>query len=235
MIKNLILLLLFTNFLIGKAQEISLKTIYPEPRVGQSIPITLDLDFIEDFIKESLPLEMEFTGYSAFTNYSRDIQVNDTGYFQIGPYLFEFNKKKYHTDSINIHVIEPLEKREGIWIRLLEFDSTQFLVAEQYLGNQWEKDKKSKDKLSMSISTYDLEFAGLIEKPIEGLEFYQRQSSTNNVSMDDKNPFGASLGYSRLIYRVINETGEDIMLAKKFFENFPKKSEVPELIIKKTN
>ena len=99
-----------------------------------------------------------------------------------------------------------------------------FLIVEQYLGNQWEKDKKSKAKLSMSISTSDLEFAGLIEKPIDGLEFYRRQSNTNSVSVDGKNPFGASLGYSRQIYRVTNETGKEIVLTKKFFENLPKKS-----------
>ena len=124
--KTLLLISFFACILSVNAQNISLKTIYPEPRVGQSISITLDLDFIEDYIKETLPSGMKLTGYSTFSKYSRDIQVSDTGNFQIGPYEFEFNDKKYQTDSIILHVIPPLEKEEGIWIRLIEYDSTQF-------------------------------------------------------------------------------------------------------------
>lgn len=229
--KTLLLISLFTCILSVNAQNIGLKTINPEPRVGQSISITLDLDFIKDYIKETLPSGTELTGFSLFSKYSYDILVSDTGNFQIGPYEFEFNDKKYQTDSIILHVIPTLEKKEGIWIRLIEYDSTQFLIVEQYLENQWEKNKKSKAKSSKSLRTSDLKFAALIEKPIDGLYFYQRQSTRNSVFVDDKNPFGASLGYSRQIYRVSNETGKEIVLTKKFFEHLPKKVKIPKIKI----
>ena len=219
--KLLLPIIFFVSIMSVNAQNISLKTIYPEPRVGQTIRITLDLNFIEEYVKETLPPKLEVTGYSPFSNYSRDILVNDTGYFQIGPYEFNFNNRKYKSDSLIIHVIEPLEKKEGVWIRLFQHDSIQFLIVEQYL---------SKPKNASNFI-----FTELIEQPIDGLEFNFKTSNTNFVSVDDNNPISALLGYSLQIYNVTNETGKEIKMTKKFFKDLPITAEIPRLIIRKTN
>ncbi|WP_421753055.1 hypothetical protein [Croceimicrobium sp.] len=228
-------ILVFAGLLSANAQSIRLKTNYTEPRLGQSITITLKLNFIEEHIKETLAPELELKGNSAFSNYAREIQVNDTGDFQVGPFLFEFNGKVYKTDSVILHVTEPLENVEGLWVRLIEYDSTQILIVEQHIENEWKKDKESKDPFSMSLSTTELEFAELIENPMEGLEFNFRQSNSYSVLIDEKDPFGASLAYSRKIYHVTNYSGEEIQLSEDFFENLPKKIELPEIIIKASN
>jgi hypothetical protein len=227
-----ILILFFILILHVNGQKISLKTIYPEPRVGQSFSITLELDFIKDYFEKTLPNEMKFKSYSAFSNFSHDINVNETGNFTIGPLEFEFNGNKYWTDTLIINVIEKLEAKEGIWIRLMNVGNTQFVVIEQHIDNNWEIDEVSQNSFSMSISPENAEFAELIENPIEGLEFYNRQSSTSSISKDGENTFGVSLAYSRKIYRITNETGKEIKLTDKFFKNLPLKAKIPRLKIK---
>lgn len=228
-ISTIVLVLAF--FWSGNAQNVKLKTLYPEPRVGQSITLTLELDFIEDYIKSSLPSELKLSGSSAFSKYQADIQANDTGYFQIGPYTFEFNGQKLQTDSIVLHVLEPLEKKEGVWIRLIEYDSIQYLIVEQYIDNEWKKDKKRKEGSSMSLTTNALDFVTLKEQPVERLRFFRRHANSTSVPIDDSDLFGPSLAYRLQIYRVTNQTGEAIALTKKFFENSPRKTIIPELLI----
>lgn len=229
--KITILFLLLINISTLKAQEVKLETNYPEPRVGQSFNITLQLDFIEDYLKESLQDGLELSKKFAFSDYSRDIKANEAGQYTIGPLSFEFNGKTYKSDSITINVIEPLTKKEGIWIRQVEFDETTFLILEQFINKDWDTKDDKDGNTFMSISSEDIEFASIQENPIDGLTFSRRHSITNTMPIDDKDRFGPSLGYSRQIYVVTNQTGKQIELKKKYFENFPKNTKLHELKI----
>ena len=74
----------------------------PEPRVGQSVTFSINVDFLTNYFKKELGRNVDFTRSTSIfgmqsDDFERVIIFEKAKTYEIGPFDFEFNGKKYTT------------------------------------------------------------------------------------------------------------------------------------------
>ena len=138
-----LLLLLCSLYAIGQ-KKLQIEIDNPEPRVGQSVTFSINVDFLTDYVKKELGKNVKLTRSTSIfgmqsDDFERVIIFEKARTYEIGPFNFEFNGKKYTTESIEVNVLPKLPMENGLWLRVAEFDGQQYLILEQLISNESNK------------------------------------------------------------------------------------------------
>lgn len=233
MIKIKTLTLLLTGLTItASGQNIQIKVDNTEPRLGQEINLTIETNFFEEFLKGTFTDSIEFRQTYSNKDLTKTIIAKRLGPMTIGPIKFEFNGVTYLSNSITINVIPNLTDKEGVWIRKLKIDNKDYIVIEQISiikpvttgsGNTWNTEwKATEDNL-----------VKLIKEPEDvGIEFFEGRSGMGGHP-DKSKGYSPSISYSYKFYEIKKLPGFTgvFRLKEKYFENLPKGTKIPEIII----
>ncbi|WP_299121791.1 hypothetical protein [uncultured Winogradskyella sp.] len=238
-----ILFLLFCSINLIGQEKLKINIDNPEPRVGQKVNFTIEIDFLNDYFKDELGESIELTGSSSvFAMSSKDFQrviiFNEAKKHEIGPFNFEFNGKKYTTDSIEVNVQPELPIEKGLWIRLAEFEGEHYIILEQLIENISNKTDNENGGYSHTIGGIlpeGIEFAGLNENLTDGIELSNYSSSSNTLTAKDADFFDVGFSYSIKKYRVQFDDDFDgsYIISEKDFENLPEETELEKIELKR--
>lgn len=214
------LILLFCIIAIKSySQDLKLSIDYLEPRVGQTFVLTFDPTFLNEFLSGQLPrgvTEYKSISYDNVFRYS--LKAEAIGEKQIGPYTFDFNNTAYKTDSILINIHDELPKTEGLWIRNYKKGKYTYVIIEEQLPQENNKDFDS------------YQFTNLIQTFSDDITISNISSSKSTIRLDNKSD-SLTLIYSRSIYKAENKSSKDIKLNKRFFNYLPKGFKLPQIVL----
>ena len=215
----------------------------PEPRVGQSVTFSINVDFLTDYFKKELGNDVEFTRSTSIFGmqsdyFERVIIFEKAKKYKIGPFNFEFNGKKYTTETIEINVLPKLPMENGLWLRITEFDGQQYLILEQLIGNESNKTDNENGGYSHTIGGVKpegKEFAELNEELTKGIELSNYSSATNTLTPESAGLFDVGFSYSIKKYKIKFE--EDFkgnyIITQKDFKNLPEDFDIGKIKLKK--
>jgi hypothetical protein len=240
-----ITLLLFTICslnLIGQ-EKLKIEIDNPEPRVGQSVTFSINVDFLTNYFKNKLGKNVDFTrSTSIFGSQSDDFErviiFEKAKKYEIGPFNFEFNGKKYSTEIIKVNVLPKLPMENGLWLRFTKKEGQQYLILEQLISNESNKTNNENGGYSHTIGGVKpegKEFAELNKKLTEGIELSNYSSATNTLNPENAGLFDVGFSYSIIKYKIkISEkfSGKYI-ISETDFKNLPEQFDIGKIKIKK--
>lgn len=214
------------------AQNIRIKVDNTEPRLGQEINLTIETSFFEEFLRKSFSDSIEFKETYSNKDLTKTLIAKRLGPMTIGPMQFEFNGVTYSSNSLSINVIPNLTDKEGVWIRKLKIDSTDYILIEQITI--------IKPVTTGSVNSWNTEWRAteenltrLIKEPKEeGIEFADWRSGMGQHPDADKD-YSPSISYSYKFYEIKKGAGfkRSFKLKERHFENLPKGAKIPEIVI----
>lgn len=215
------LLTLITSLTFGQSK---LATNNPAPRQGDEIDISVTLKENDERIgKGNLKLTHVLT---------------ETGTVNIGPFKFQIANKEYETDIITINVSPalPNDIKDGLWIRLVDFNDKKYLIIEQRISNQWKREKQQSDNESTMTHGDGVKYAEFKQEILEdnGLEITASSSSTKSQVLDKADTFGNGTVSYKIETFEFEKNGEfkkKIRIDKKSFDNFPDNIKIDEIWI----
>ncbi|WP_397447830.1 hypothetical protein [Polaribacter sp. R77954] len=242
--KRITLILFIICSLNGIGQEkLKIEIDNPEPRVGQSVTFSINVDFLTNYFKKELGNNVEFTRSTSFfgmqsDDFERVIIFEKTKKYKIGPFNFEFNGKKYTTETIEVNVLPKLPMENGLWLRITEFDGQQFLILEQLIGNESNKTDNENGGYSHTIGGVKpegKEFAELNEELTKGIELSNYSSATNTLNPENAGLFDVGFSYSIKKYKIKFEEDfkGDYIITEKDFKNLPEDFDIGKIKLKK--
>ena len=215
----------------------------PEPRVGQSVTFSINVDFMTDYFKKELGKNVEFTRSTSIfgmqsDDFERVIIFEKAKKYKIGPFNFEFNGKKYTTETIEVNVLPKLPMENGLWLRITEFDGQQYLILEQLISNESNKKENENGGYSHTIGGVKpegKEFAELNDELTKGVELSNYSSATNTLKPEDADLFDVGFSYSIKKYKIKFEEdfNEEYLISEKDFVNLPEKFDIGKIKVKK--
>lgn len=239
----LLTLFLFTGFQ-SWSQNSKLTVFNPGPRVGDDIEvsITLEKENLEAIKNKSSKSIEDFNQVQSNYYGSGTIKLsdlaNEPGIKQIGPFVFSFNGVTIKTDSIllNIHPPLPENKKQGMWVRIIDFDGDSYLIIEQRFPNSWKRGK-GQDKNTLSLGADNFKFAKLDEAEFEskGLEIISSSSSSSSQIVDKNDVLGSgtvSFNIATYKFKKTENFKKPFKLDKKLFSDFTQNIEHGEVWIK---
>lgn len=238
-----LLLLIFCSLNAIGQKKLEIEIDNPEPRVGQSVTFSINVDFLTDYFKKELGKNIEFTRSTSIfgmqsDNFQRVIIFEKAKKYEIGPFDFEFNGRKYTTETIEVNVLPKLPMENGLWLRITEFDGQQYLILEQLISNESNKTDNENGGYSHTIGGVKpegKEFAELKEELTEGIELSNYSSSSNTLRPEGADLFDVGFSYSIKKYKIKFEdsfSGEYI-ISEKDIQNLPETFELGKIELKK--
>lgn len=226
----ILVLLVYSLSSIGQ-EKVKINIGNPSPRVGDKISFIINIDFFNSFLKKNLEqksLVQKEPSYGFFSKtLSREIIFKEAKEYTIGPFKFEFNGKKYITNSIIVKVLPELPKKTGLWVRYAKSDDEQYIIIEQLIKNVPNKPNDGSEEYTHylgGVKPDDKEFAKLNTKLTKGIQLSQNGSMTKTVNDGIENINTLGFSYSRIKYKV--EFDKDFKgrykISDKDFNNLPK-------------
>lgn len=227
--------LIFLFSLLALGQNSELKVTNPGPRIGEDFEITYRL-LPKDYKKPG-PLDDPFqmknptigTGTIMITNNSLE-----PGLKKYGPFTFNIDGQTITTNTIEVMVYPaiPKEFKDGVWIRIIEFDNKNHLVVEQRISQQWQKENAN----TIAFGQNTPEYISLNKEKFcaKGLIISSSNSRSESQVIDENDIFGNGMvQYFRNTFEF--EKTEDFKkkfkLDEKFFDNFPQDIELEDVFI----
>ncbi|MCF8217394.1 MAG: BatD family protein [Bacteroidales bacterium] len=216
---------IFISFSLLGQGTAKLWTSNPQPRVNERITVSMysHSNLINDLLQKELN-KSEITIYdSTGTNYRNYVSFQQPGNYEIGPFSYNLNSKKYTTDALNVEVIPALPSGKGIILRKAEINNTIFLYIEYYEETK-ESDKKPDAKKSKGWDSlvklsdeYEDTFFSAVTKRLGTL----------------KNQEGKESHTKRIVYKLKKQHPEQdkITIDRGALENVPEGIEVKPLTI----
>jgi len=241
---SIILFLIFCSIQAIGQEKLNIEINNPEPRVEQKVTFSFKLNFFIDYIIDELGPDVEYTNETSFGEiqsdaFERIIQFKEVKKHKIGPFEFEFNGKKYITNTIELNVIPKLPLENGLWLRIVEFNGERQLILEQLISN--ESDKKDNENTNGyshtigGVKPKELEFAELHENLIQGIELSNYSSATNTLKPEGGGLFDIGFSYSIRKYTI--DVTENFIgsyfITEKDFTNLPEKFDIGKIQIEK--
>ncbi|MCL5247794.1 BatD family protein [Cellulophaga sp. 20_2_10] len=238
-----LLLLIFCSLNAIGQKKLEIEIDNPEPRVGQSVTFSINVDFLTDYFKKELGKNVDFTRSTSIfgmqsDDFERVIIFEKAKKYEIGPFDFEFNGKKYTTEIIEVNVLPKLPMENGLWLRITESDSQQYLILEQLISNESNKTDNENGGYSQTIGGVKpegKEFAELNEKLTKGIELSNYSSATNTMKAEDAELFDVGFSYSIIKYKIKFEKdfSEEYIISETDFNNLPEKYDIGKIKVKK--
>ncbi|PHQ28851.1 BatD family protein [Leeuwenhoekiella nanhaiensis] len=237
-----LILILFSINAIGQT-KLEIEIDNPEPRVGQSVTFSINVDFLTDYFKKEFGKNVEFTRSTSIfgmqsDDFERVIIFEKAKEYEIGPFNFEFNGKKYTTGTIKVNVLPKLPMENGLWLRITESEGQQYLILEQLISNESNKTDNENGGYSHTIGGVKpegKEFAELNEELTKGIELSNYSSANNTLSPEGAGLFDVGFSYSIKKYKIEfeeNFNGEYI-ITKKDFKNLPENFDIGKIKLEK--
>ncbi|MER2995951.1 hypothetical protein [Pontibacter populi] len=239
----LLALLIFVSYQ-SWSQNSKLTVFNPGPRVGDDIEIsiTLEKENLEAIKSKSSKSIEEFNQVQSNYYGSGTIKLsdltNEPGLKQIGPFEFNLNGVSVKTDSIllTIYPALPGNKKDGMWVRIIDFNGDSFLIIEQRISNDWKREK-GKNSTTFSHGGDDVKFAKLDEAKFEakGLDIISSSSSSSSQIVDKDDVMGSgtvSFNIDTYQFKKTVNFNNAFKLDKKMFIDFTHNIEDVEAWIK---
>ncbi|WP_179319792.1 hypothetical protein [Winogradskyella helgolandensis] len=241
--KIILLLLICCAFQAIAQQKLEIEIDNPEPRVGQKVTLSINMDFLNEYLKKELGKNINVTGSpSIFGMSSEDFQriiiFDKAKTYNIGPFDFEFNGKKYTTDTMEVNVLPKLPIENGLWLRQTEFEGQHYLILEQLISNTSNKTENENGSYSHTIGGVmpeGKEFAELNEDLTQGIQLSNYSSATNSVTPDDGELFGVGFSYSIKKYKITfdEDYKGEYLISESDFNNLPTKFDIGNIKLNK--
>jgi hypothetical protein len=237
------LLLIFCSLNVIGQKKLKIEIDNPEPRVGQNVTFSINVDFLTDYFKKELGKNLEFTRSTSIfgmqsDDFERVIIFKKAKKYEIGPFNFEFNGKKYTTETIEVNVLPKLPMESGLWLRKTKFEGQQYLILEQLISNESNKTYNENGGYSHTIGGVKpegKEFAELKEELTKGIELSNYSSATNTLNPEGAGLFNVGFSYSIKKYKIKFDdsfSGEYI-ISEKDIQNLPETFEIGKIELKK--
>ncbi len=216
----LILLTIISTWTYGQSR---LTINNPAPRQGDEIDISITLTDNEEGVgKGNLKLTQELT---------------ETGLVTLGPFKFTIGDKTYETDILTVTVSPkiPNDIKDGLWIRLVDFNGEKYLIIEQRISNQWKREKKNDNEVTMTHGD-GVKYAEFRKEVLEdnGLDILTSSSSTKSQLLDKNDTFGngtVSYKIETFKFEKTDKFTKKLRIDKRSFDNFPDNIKVDEIWI----
>lgn len=215
---TILTLLLFTR----ASSQTELTTNNPAPRIGDGIEIRLKIANDDERAGGTITIKTP----------------DKIGPVNIGPLKLTIGSKTFETNILTINVSPKLpdDVKDGMWIRLVEFQNEEYLIIEQRISNQWIKERKSEDEVSISHGD-GVRYASLIEEKLEnyGIEINSGSTNTSSQILDKKDMFGSgTVSYRRSTYKIKRTDGfkSQILIDETLFNDFPNNVKIDNIWIK---
>ncbi len=215
----------------------------PEPRVGQSITFSINVDFLTDYFKKELGKNVDFTRSTSIfgmqsDDFERVIIFKKAKKYKIGPFDFEFNGKKYSTETIEVNVLPKLPMENGVWLRITESEGQKYLILEQLISNESNKTDNGNGGYSHTIGGVKpkgKEFAELNEELTKGVELSNYSSASNTLTPEDAGLFDVGFSYSIKKYKIkFDESfNGEYLISEKDFKNLPNVFDIGKIKVEK--
>ena len=244
--KKIILTSIFIcSFLTLMSQKkIELEIDKPQPRVGETVNLTLEIPFIEDYIKGTIDKDIEITGTGSIygpssRKFQRNIQFKEAKTYTIGPFEFEFNNKKYVSNSITVEVVPAIPQKAGIYVRVAESNGEQFLIIEQMIKNVKDDGYDNDGNYSVTLGgskPKGMEYIDINRELAPGINLLFKFSSEGTTPLTvDFMSKKMGFSYAFRLYKIEfdeNYSGS-YTLKKTDFQNFPRRTRLEKIEIKK--
>ncbi|KAB8155815.1 hypothetical protein EZY14_000990 [Kordia sp. TARA_039_SRF] len=237
------LLFIFCSLNVLGQKQLKIEIDNPEPRVGQNVTFSINIDFLTDYFKKELDRNIEFTrSIPIYGMQSDDLErviiFKKAKKYKIGPFDFEFNGKKYTTETIEVNVLPKLPMENGLWLRKTEFDGQQYLILEQLIHNKSNRTSNKNGGYSQTlggIKPQGKEFAELKEQLTEGIELNNYGSFSNTIRPEGADFLDVGFSYSIKKYKIIfdDDFAGEYLISEKDFENLPEIFEIGEIKLKR--
>ncbi len=224
---TIVSLLTLSTTLYG--QIIKLESDNPAPRVGDRFSISFiieknDLDSMDvttDPVDRVLVQSMNRIGDGDIKISEKSI--TEPGPFKIGPILIPLNNKVYKTSTLDLVISPKLPGNidEGIWIRQLNFQGTEYIILEQRHPGQMKPKIDSNGRTIYGMSTGDATWTKLRMSQV-GTEFDIEEKSSRSAiqPIDIGDALYMVTVYS---YRSRNPRNKELVIDKSLLTNFPEK------------
>lgn len=235
---------LFCSFFVMSQEKLELEIDKPQPRVGQTVNLTLEIPFIEESILASIDKDIEITGtgsiYGPSTKkFQRNIQFKEAKTYTIGPFEFEFNNKKYVSNSITVDVIPAIPQKAGVYVRIAEFQGEKFLIIEQMIKNVKDGGYDSDGSYSMTLGgskPKGMEYIDINRELAPGInllfKFSSEGTAPRTVDFMSKK-MGFSYAFRMYKIEFDEKYSGSYILKKTDFLNFPRRTRLEKIEIKK--
>ncbi|MFD2567332.1 hypothetical protein [Pseudotenacibaculum haliotis] len=230
--KTILLLFTISSLSLFGQEKLSIEIDNPQPRVDQRVTFSINIDFLASYLKKELGKNIELTrSKSIFGSQSDDFErvvvFKKAKKYKVGPFNFEFNGKKYTTNTIEIKVLPKLPMEEGLWLRLAEFEGDKYLILEQLVKNRPNKTINENGGYTHTIGGVKpegIELADLNENLTEGIHLDFYSSSSNTLTPEGAELFDIGYTYSIKKYEItFDENFEgDYKISEKDIKNLPK-------------
>ncbi len=236
--------LLICSFLSVMSQEkLELKLDKPQPRVGETVNLTLEIPFIESYIKGEIDKDIEITGagsiYGPSTKkFQRTITFKKAKTYTVGPFEFDFNNKKYVSNSITIKAVPPIPQKEGVYVRVAKSKGEQFLIIEQMIKNVADGGYNNDGNYSVTLGESKpkgLEYIDIKRELTNGINLSFKQSSEGTAPTNELLSRKMGFSYAFRMYKIEFDAdySGSYTLKKTDFLNFPRRTRLEEIEIKK--
>lgn len=213
------------------------------PRVGQKVTFSINVEFLTDYFKEEIGEDIDFTRSTAkfgrlSDDFERVIIFDKAKKYKIGPINFEFNGKKYTTETIEVNVLPKLPMEEGLWLRTAEINGQQYLILEQLIRNVSNKTVIENGGYSHTIGGVmreGKEFAEFNEELTKGVNLSFNSSSSNTLQPEDSELFDVGFTYSIQKYKISfdDDFDEKYIITETDLKNLPENYDIGKIKLKK--
>jgi hypothetical protein len=228
-----------------KSQNCHISVDNPTPRQNQDTRINIEIPFNDDFLKRQIGQSFDFlsgTESNSGFKFTRIVSCKDTGLFQVGPYVFTLNNKKYESDSIFIKVIPSLELKEGVYISYRFVDNKNIVIIEQIykinVQNRSGYMYSSTSSIDMNLADINMDYrlskmyAELLESSMGPLGIDKIKKLSKSMDNEKIIKDIMAFQYSIKTYVITNYNEKAIKLTKEHFKNLPPNYILPDIIIK---
>ena len=185
----------------------------PAPRLGSDIAVSFVLEDGDDQVGR---------GSITLTSAAR------VGPMTIGPFSLVIAGKRYETDSVTLSVAPklPADIKDGLWLRVVDFDGGQFLIVDQRISGSWKKERKADNQVSMT-HVANTSFAELKEDLLKtmGIKITASSSRSGTESVETADGVGSELvSYKTWTYKILktSQFKDRVKIDERNFDNAPR-------------
>jgi hypothetical protein len=212
----------------------TLELVNPGTRVGDKIELKVlfeakDLDALDSKTGKTREESELITNNKLGTGEIKLSQpASDTGVVSVGPLKLTVQNVEYVTNTIAVKIYPalPSDIKDGLWMRIINYNDENFLIIEQRISNKGTKKKTGGNEAIISIGDSGVNYFELDEEKFEelGIDIITSNSKTHSQVAGKSDVSGSeTVSYKQVVYKFKKTIAfaKPIKVDRKLFKVFP--------------